>query len=26
MNNSTFPSYFSKKPSQVYINTWHVHP
>ena len=26
INNSTFPSYFSKKPSQVYINTWHGTP
>lgn len=26
INNSTFPSYFVKKPGQVYINTWHGTP
>ncbi|EZX16744.1 hypothetical protein V070_02423 [Staphylococcus aureus C0673] len=26
LNNATFPSYFTKKPSQIYINTWHGTP
>ncbi|PTJ17930.1 glycosyltransferase [Staphylococcus simulans] len=26
INNSTFPNYFSKKPDQVYVNTWHGTP
>lgn len=26
INNSTFPSYFIKKPKQIYINTWHGTP
>lgn len=26
INNVTFPSYFSKKPGQVYLNTWHGIP
>lgn len=26
INNVTFPSYFSKKPNQVYVNTWHGIP
>lgn len=26
LNNSTFPPYFTKKESQVYINTWHGTP
>ena len=26
INNSTFPSYFIKKPEQIYINTWHGTP
>lgn len=26
INNVTFPSYFAKKPGQVYINTWHGIP
>ena len=26
INNSTFPPYFTKKPQQVYINTWHGIP
>lgn len=26
INNSTFPSYFIKKPKQMYINTWHGTP
>ena len=26
VNNSTFPNYFSKKPDQVYVNTWHGTP
>ncbi|EGQ2725483.1 glycosyltransferase [Staphylococcus pseudintermedius] len=26
INNATFPAYFTKKPEQVYINTWHGTP
>ncbi len=26
INNSTFPSFFAKKESQIYINTWHGIP
>lgn len=26
LNNATFPAYFTKKPSQIYINTWHGTP
>lgn len=26
INNATFPPYFTKKPGQVYINTWHGTP
>lgn len=26
INNVTFPSYFSKKPGQIYLNTWHGIP
>ncbi|MGO1712832.1 MAG: CDP-glycerol glycerophosphotransferase family protein, partial [Senegalia sp. (in: firmicutes)] len=26
LNNSTFPSYFTKKEDQVYVNTWHGTP
>ncbi|MCY1024867.1 CDP-glycerol glycerophosphotransferase family protein [Mammaliicoccus sciuri] len=26
INNATFPAYFIKKPSQIYINTWHGTP
>lgn len=26
INNSTFPNYFSKKPNQLYVNTWHGTP
>lgn len=26
LNNSTFPAYFTKKSSQIYINTWHGTP
>lgn len=26
INNSTFPAYFTKKPNQVYVNTWHGTP
>lgn len=26
INNATFPAYFTKKPSQIYINTWHGTP
>lgn len=26
INNSTFPAYFTKKPEQVYVNTWHGTP
>ena len=26
LNNSTFPAYFTKKPNQVYVNTWHGTP
>lgn len=26
INNSTFPTYFAKKPGQIYINTWHGIP
>ena len=26
INNTTFPSYFNKKPEQIYINTWHGVP
>lgn len=26
INNSTFPSYFTKKINQIYINTWHGTP
>lgn len=26
INNATFPTYFTKKPSQIYINTWHGTP
>lgn len=26
VNNSTFPSYFTKKEGQIYINTWHGIP
>lgn len=26
INNATFPAYFTKKPQQIYINTWHGTP
>lgn len=26
INNATFPTYFTKKPNQVYVNTWHGTP
>lgn len=26
INNSTFPTYFMRKPDQVYLNTWHGTP
>lgn len=26
INNVTFPSYFAKKPGQIYLNTWHGIP
>lgn len=26
INNATFPAYFTKKPEQIYINTWHGTP
>src|SRR5699024_1664517 len=26
INNATFPAYFTKKPNQIYINTWHGTP
>lgn len=26
INNATFPAYYTKKPEQVYINTWHGTP
>ena len=26
INNSTFPSYFTRKPDQIYLNTWHGVP
>ncbi|HCA7540762.1 TPA: CDP-glycerol glycerophosphotransferase family protein [Staphylococcus pseudintermedius] len=26
INNATFPAYFTKKPQQLYINTWHGTP
>ncbi|MGO3049929.1 MAG: CDP-glycerol glycerophosphotransferase family protein [Staphylococcus sp.] len=26
INNATFPNYFTKKPNQTYINTWHGTP
>ncbi|PTI80743.1 teichoic acid biosynthesis protein [Staphylococcus xylosus] len=26
LNNSTFPAYFTKKESQIYVNTWHGTP
>lgn len=26
VNNSTFPTYFTKRPGQVYLNTWHGTP
>lgn len=26
INNATFPAYFTKKPQQTYINTWHGTP
>ncbi|WP_296265262.1 CDP-glycerol glycerophosphotransferase family protein [Pseudomonas sp. UBA6562] len=26
INNSTFPTYFMRKPEQVYLNTWHGTP
>src|SRR5690606_15027565 len=26
VNNSTFPSYFIKRPEQIYLNTWHGTP
>ena len=25
-NNATFPAYFTKKPDQIYVNTWHGTP
>src|SRR5699024_10068438 len=26
INNATFPTYFTKKPNQIYVNTWHGTP
>lgn len=26
INNATFPAYFTKKPEQIYVNTWHGTP